>query len=132
MGYEEFKIRLATFNGTFENGEVMFTSKDIAELVGEEHRNVIRDINGEVNSLKKDGVLENEIKDLLKIEDIFIKDEYGRNQPAIKFNSQGVRQIISRYSSYIGYELNKKLLSLENIAKFGGKEISNIYQYGDF
>ena len=31
MRHEEFKMELATFYGVIENGEVMFTSKDIAK-----------------------------------------------------------------------------------------------------
>ena len=34
MNNEIFKKELELFNGTFEDGEVMFTSKDIAKLTG--------------------------------------------------------------------------------------------------
>lgn len=124
MNNEIFKKELELFNGTFEDGEVMFTSKDIAKLTGKRHDNVMQDIRIEIEQLFLAGITTDEVKSQLNFQVAKEDDKQGKPRELYSLNSQGVRQIMMRYSAFIRFEVNKKLLVLENIAKFGGREIS--------
>ena len=102
----------------------MFTSRDIAKITDKRHDNVLRDIRSELDDITLSGRSLDDIKNLLKIEEIYETDSMNRPQLVLRMNSHGVRQIMMRYSAAIRFLVNEKLMILEEIAKFGGREIS--------
>lgn len=122
----EIEATINLFNGTFENGELVITSRDIAELTGKEHRNVLRDVREEIDAISAGGLDEYLYDDQgrLIFEQSSSSNKQGKQLVIYKMRKEGVQQILSRYSAPIRRLIIKRLSILENIAKFGGREIS--------
>lgn len=91
-----------------ENG-VKMTSRELAELTGKEHKNVMADIRDESEKLEKDGENTELIFQLGEY-----KDQNNQSRPQFIFGKEGAMQIAMRYSATIRRKVILKLEELEN------------------
>lgn len=91
-----------------ENG-IEMTSRELAELTGKNHADVMRDIRDEVEKLKKEG----EIGLSIFAESKYINSQ-NKEQPMFSFGKEGAMQIAMRYSAIIR---RKVILRLEELEK---------------
>ena len=91
-----------------ENG-VKMTSRELAELTGKEHKNVMADIRDESEKLEKDGENAELIFQLGEY-----KDQNNQSRPQFVFGKEGAMQIAMRYSATIRRKVILKLEELEN------------------
>lgn len=107
------------------------TSKEIAELTGKQHGHVIRDINdladvGAIH-LSKTGEIFSK-KDLLKSEQIYLQDSYGRNQPAYRLTKRDTLVLTSGYSAPQRAAIIDRWLELEsNVVAIDEEQIAENY-----
>ena len=97
---------------------ITMTSREIAELTGKNHKDVMRDIRDESNKLGKE--IAERIFALGSYE-----DKNNQNRKQYTLNKDGVMQIGARYDAKIRYQLIQKLKELEN------KIITPSYQITD-
>lgn len=90
--------------------DVRMTSIDLVELTGKLHKNIMRDIREEIESIE-------EIEDGLKSEPIFFFGKYTDSANRIKscyeFGRTGAMQIALRYDAKVRFKVIKKLEELE-------------------
>ena len=91
-----------------KNGITM-TSRELAELTGKNHADVMRDIRDEVEKLKKEG----EVGLSIFAESKYINSQ-NKEQPMYSFGREGAMQIAMRYSAIIR---RKVILKLEEMEK---------------
>lgn len=88
-----------------ENG-VKMTSRELAELTGKNHADVLRDVRDEIEKLGEKGL------------SIFAESSYinsqNKKQPMFEFSKKGAMQIALRYSAEIRFKVIEKLEELEN------------------
>lgn len=72
-----------------QNNDKKVTSKFIADYFGKRHMHILRDIRN-MNDIYEE-------LDLTKIGSIFLKDKYGRNQPAFMLNELQAYELITKY-----------------------------------
>ena len=86
-----------------ENKNTM-TSREVAEITGKEHKNVLRDIKDEIEKLEKQGI---------RAELIFELSEYtdntGRKLPQYELTKEGVLQLAARYDAVVRFRLIEKV-----------------------
>ncbi|GLC89379.1 phage regulatory protein/antirepressor Ant [Lysinibacillus piscis] len=87
--------------------DVQMTSLDIAEIVGKEHKNVMRDIRSEIEDL---GV---EISQLIFELSTYTSDR-GKKYPCYKFGKDGAMQLALKYDAVTRYKVIKRIEELEN------------------
>jgi len=86
--------------------DVQMTSLDIAELVGKEHKNVMRDIRNEIESLG------NEIGQLIFEQSTYTNSQ-NKEQPCYKFGKDGAMQLALKYDAVTRYKVIKHIEELE-------------------
>lgn len=91
-----------------KNG-IEMTSRELAELTGKNHADVMRDIRDEVEKLKKGG----EIGLSIFAESTYINSQ-NKEQPMFSFGKEGAMQIAMRYSAIIR---RKVIIRLEELEK---------------
>ncbi|ARD47603.1 phage regulatory protein/antirepressor Ant [Sporosarcina sp. P33] len=87
--------------------EVQMTSLDIAEIVGKEHKNVMRDIRNEIESLGE------EISRLIFEQSTFTNSR-GKEYPCYLFGKDGAMQLALKYDAKTRYKVIKRIEELEN------------------
>lgn len=87
--------------------DVRMTSLDVAEIVGKEHKNVMRDIRNEIESLGE------EIGQLI-FEPTERIDSHNRKQPIYTFGKDGAMQLALKYDAVTRYKVIKRIEELEN------------------
>ena len=92
-----------------ENGEVKADSRMISEHFGKEHKNVMRDIQDEIEKLVSGG-----LGDQLIFEPIYYEDAYGRKQPAYEMTEEGLMQLAARYDAVARRKLIVKIKELKS------------------
>ena len=124
----DIKAYIETLEMTMREGDVKMSSKELAIITGKRHDNVLQDI-------------ENESKNLLVAEDDALisvngggqlifqvgseKDAQNQMRKVIYMNKEGILQMAGRYSAFIRRHMIKRLIVLEKIARFGGREIES-------
>lgn len=79
------------------------SSREIAELTGKEHSNVMRDIRNMLEALKKDA---------LSFEGIYL-DAYGREKPCFNLDSELTLTLVSGYDIPLRHRVVTRLAELE-------------------
>lgn len=92
------------------SNDITMTSLDIAEIVGKEHKNVIRDIRNEIKSLGE------EIGELI-FEPTSYTDKSNRKKPCYTFGKQGAMQLALKYDAKTRYRVIERIEQLENATK---------------
>ena len=91
------------------------TSRDISELTGKRHDNVIRDIRVEKEKLEKEGI---------DVQHIFVPSSYtnlqNKEQPMFLLSKDGVMMLAMKYDTITRYKITQKLNELENKIKLPG------------
>ena len=87
--------------------DVQMTSLDIAEIVGKEHKNVMRDIRNEIKSLG------DEIGQLI-FEPTERVDSHNRKQPIYQFGKKGAMQLALKYDAKTRFKVIERIEELEN------------------
>jgi len=85
------------------------TSRELAEITGKQHKNVMADIRDEIKKLENEG--EN-IELIFKLVDY--TDAKGESRPQFVFGKDGAMQIAMRYSAVIRRKVIIRLEELEN------------------
>ncbi|MCT6926236.1 phage regulatory protein/antirepressor Ant [Metasolibacillus sp.] len=88
------------------NTDVQMTSLDIAEIVGKEHKNVMRDIRNEIEDLGA------EISQLIFEPSTYTSDR-GKKYPCYKFGKDGAMQLALKYDAQTRYKVIKRIEELE-------------------
>ncbi len=91
-----------------ENGEVKIDSRMIADHFGKEHKNVMRDIQNEIESLEKSGLC-----DALIFEPIQYLDSMKRKREAFEMGEEGAMQLAARYDAVSRRKLILKIKELK-------------------
>ena len=91
-----------------KNG-IEMTSRELAELTGKEHKNVLADIRDEMEKLEKEGENNELIFQLVEY-----TDTKGEKRPMYSFGKEGAMQIAMRYSALIR---RKVIIRLEELEK---------------
>lgn len=91
-----------------ENG-VKMTSRDIAELTGKEHKNVMADIRKEAENLDNVGINSSLNFKLSN----YISDR-GKEYPQYLLSKDGVMMLAMKYDTITRYKITQKLNELEN------------------
>ncbi|WP_080875586.1 phage regulatory protein/antirepressor Ant [Oceanobacillus timonensis] len=87
--------------------DVKMTSLDIAEIVGKEHKNVMRDIRNEIEDLG------NESAQLI-FEPGSYKDKNNQKRPYYEFGKDGAMQLALKYDAKTRFRVIKRIEELEN------------------
>lgn len=88
-----------------------WTSKDIEEWTGKEHKNIMRDIRDELDKLIEGGM---EVFGKLNFEQGTFTNERNQSFPMYKLTKLGIQQLCMRYDAIIRAKVNMKL---EEISK---------------
>lgn len=89
------------------NTDIKMTSLDIAEIVGKDHKNVMRDIRNEIESL---GTKTGE----LIFEPTSYTDKSNREKPCYEFGKDGAMQLALKYDAKTRYKVIKRIEELES------------------
>ncbi len=89
------------------NNDIKMTSLDIAEIVGKEHKNIMRDIRNEIASLG------DELGKLI-FEPTSYTDKSNRQKPCYSFGKEGAMQLALKYDAKTRYKVIKRIEELEN------------------
>lgn len=113
--------------------ENIMTSLEIAEIVGKEHKSILRDIRDEIEKLENKGI---------RAEHIFVPGEYldknNQKRPMYNLAKEGVLQLAARYDAVVRFKLIEKatktreytqkellLMQLESIEKIEKLQLEN-------
>ncbi|WP_245983234.1 Rha family transcriptional regulator [Ammoniphilus oxalaticus] len=88
--------------------EIKMTSLDIAEIVGKEHKNVMRDIRNEIDSLGEE-------TGRLIFELTSYKDKSNRDSPCYEFGKDGAMQLALKYDAKTRRAVIKRINELEQL-----------------
>jgi len=94
-------------NELMTKNDIRMTSLDISELVNKEHKNVMRDIRNEIESLGK------EIGQLI-FEPTKRTDSQNKKQPCYEFGKDGAMQLALKYDAKTRFKVIKRIEELEN------------------
>lgn len=86
-----------------KNGTPTITSLKIAEILGKEHRHILRDVRTLIEKLPVESALS-------KSGQIFYKDAYGREQPMVEMTESGCLLLIMNYSSDMALDVKVRLI----------------------
>ena len=89
--------------------DLKITSREIAEITGKNHADVMRDIRSEIESLELEGLMGESIFALSSY-----KSSQGKDVPIFTMGREGAMQIATRYSAVIRRKLIMRLDELEN------------------
>ena len=92
--------------------DLVITSREVAEITGKRHADVMRDIRSEIESLELEGLMNESIFALVKYE-----DAKGEMRDQYELSREGAMQIATRYSAVIRRKLIMRLEELENKIK---------------
>ena len=81
------------------------TSLEIAEIIGKEHKNILRDIRDEIKQIGDE-------KARLNFELIKYKDKSNREQPMYNITKVGALQLAARYDAVVRYNLIQRVMEL--------------------
>lgn len=103
------------------------SSKELAAITGKRHDNVLQDIENESKNLlvAEDDALESVIGGQLIFQVGSEKDVQNQMRKVVYMNKEGILQMAGRYSAFIRRHMIKRLMVLEQIARFGGREIES-------
>lgn len=87
--------------------DIKMTSLEIAEIVGKEHKNVMRDIRNEIESLG------DEIGRLIFEQSSYINSQ-NKQQPCYTLNKKGAMQLALKYDAKTRFKVIKRIEELEN------------------
>ena len=123
----DIKAYIETLELTAKGGDVRMSSKELAAITGKRHDNVLRDIEEEKKELllTEDDALISSNGDQLIFEVGSEKDIQNQMRKVIYMNKEGILQMAGRYSAFIRRHMIKRLMVLEQIARFGGREIES-------
>jgi hypothetical protein len=123
----DVKAYIETLELTAKGGEVKMSSKELAAITGKRHDNVLRDIEEEKKELllTEDDALISSNGDQLIFEVGSEKDAQNQMRKVIYMNKEGILQMAGRYSAFVRRHMIKRLMVLEKIARFGGREIES-------
>lgn len=93
-------------NGLMISG-VKMSSLDLVELIGKEHKNIMRDIRNEIQELGE------EIGQLIFEQSSYVNSQ-NKQQPCYVFGKEGAMQLALKYDAKIRYKVIKKIEELEN------------------
>ena len=89
--------------------DLVMTSREVAEITGKRHADVMRDIRSEIESLELEGLMNESIFALVKY-----KDAKGEMRDQYELSREGAMQIATRYSAVIRRKLIIRLDELES------------------
>ena len=89
--------------------DLKMTSREVAEITGKRHADVMRDIRSEIESLELEGLMNESIFALVKY-----KDAKGEMRDQYELSREGAMQIATRYSAVIRRKLIIRLDELES------------------
>ena len=89
--------------------DLKMTSREVAEITGKRHADVMRDIRSEIESLELEGLMNESIFALVKYE-----DAKGEMRDQYELSREGAMQIATRYSAVIRRKLIIRLDELES------------------
>ena len=92
--------------------DLVMTSREVAEITGKEHKNVMRDIRTEKEKLELE-----EINTQLIFELSEYQDSTGRTLPQYLLSKDGVMMLAMKYDTITRYKITQKLNELENKTK---------------
>lgn len=123
----DVKAYIETLELTAKGGDVRMSSKELAAITGKRHDNVLRDIEEEKKELllTEDDALISNNGDQLIFEVGSEKDVQNQMRKVVYMNKEGILQMAGRYSAFIRRHMIKRLMVLEQIARFGGREIES-------
>lgn len=123
----DVKAYIETLELTAKGGDVRMSSKELAAITGKRHDNVLRDIEEEKKELllTEDDALISSNGDQLIFEVGSEKDAQNQMRKVVYMNKEGILQMAGRYSAFIRRHMIKRLMVLEQIARFGGREIES-------
>ena len=123
----DIKAYIETLEMTMKEGDVKMSSKELAVITGKRHDNVLRDIEEEKKELlvAEDDALISSNGGQLIFEVGSEKDAQNQMRKVIYMNKEGILQMAGRYSAFIRRHMIKRLIVLEKIARFGGREIEH-------
>lgn len=123
----DVKAYIETLELTAKGGDVRMSSKELAAITGKRHDNVLRDIEEEKKELllTEDDALISSNGDQLIFEVGSEKDAQNQMRKVIYLNKEGILQMAGRYSAFVRRHMIKRLMVLEQIARFGGREIES-------
>ena len=123
----DIKAYIETLELTAKGGDVRMSSKELAAITGKRHDNVLQDIENESKNLlvAEDDALESVIGGQLIFQVGSEKDAQNQMRKVVYMNKEGILQMAGRYSAFIRRHMIKRLMVLEQIARFGGREIES-------
>lgn len=123
----DIKAYIETLELTVKGGEIRMSSKELAAITGKMHKNVLQDIESESKNL-----LDAEDDALISVDGARLifqpgseKDAQNQLRKVIYLNKEGILQMAGRYSAFVRRHMIKRLMVLEQIASFGGREIES-------
>ena len=93
-------------------GMATMTSREIAEITGKRHDNIMRDIRVEKEKLDLEG-----IDTHLIFEESYYINSQGKEQPQYLLSKDGVMMLAMKYDTITRYKITQKLNELENKMK---------------
>ena len=123
----DIKAYIEILELTAKGGDVRMSSKELATITGKRHDNVLRDIEDEKKELlvAEDDALISSNRDQLIFEVGSEKDAQNQMRKVVYMNKEGILQMAGRYSAFIRRHMIKRLMVLEQIARFGGRKIES-------
>lgn len=123
---DEIKMYVDTLNDLLTGNTVTLTSLQIADITEKNHKNIMRDINDEIEKLMylTNGIFDSEGKELF--EEVEYYDPNGRKQTMYKMGVEGIYQILSRYSAVVRRIMIQRVRLLEKISRLGGKRLRTV------
>ena len=95
----------------------IFTSLEIGEIIGKEHKTILRDIRNEIKQLGTE-----------KGENIFVliyyKDKSNRSQPMYNITKIGALQLAARYDAVVRYNLIERVMKLSKNETISSENIA--------
>lgn len=123
---ENIKAYIETMELTVKSGDITMNSRELAAITEKRHDHVLRDIDDEISKIKSiDDTLLRNNKDVPNFGEIFENDSYGRPQRMYILTKNGILQLLGRYSAFVRGSIIKRLEVLDEIARFGGREIES-------
>ena len=95
--------------------DLVMTSRELAELTGKRHYNVMRDIRKEKEKLEIEGISTELVFELSEYQ-----DSTGRTLPMFLLSKDGVMMLAMKYDTITRYKITQKLNELENKIKLPG------------
>lgn len=124
----DIKAYIETLELTAKGGDVRMSSKELAAITRKRHDNVLQDIENESKNLldtEDDALQSVDGSNQLIFQAVKEQDAKGEYRKVVYMNKEGILQMAGRYSAFIRRHMIKRLMVLEQIARFGGREIES-------